>query len=68
VRAGMEHFLYKTFNYFHIAIWSCMKFEDVLEVLPMFIPENYLQQFVFIWGHEQCSKHLVKFPLNPIII
>jgi hypothetical protein len=33
-----------------------MKLEDVLEVLRMLIPKNYLQRFVFIWGHEQCSK------------
>jgi hypothetical protein len=33
-----------------------MKLEDVLEVLPMLILEFFLEQFVFIWGHEQCSK------------
>jgi len=38
------------------AIWSCIKFEDVLEVLPMFILEKFMDWFVFIWGHELCTK------------
>jgi hypothetical protein len=33
-----------------------MKLEDVLEVLSMFMPKNFMDWFVFIWGHEQCSK------------
>jgi hypothetical protein len=33
-----------------------MKFEDVLEVLPMLMLESFLDQFVFIWGREQCYK------------
>ncbi len=52
----MEHFLFMTFNYFYIGIWSYMKLEDVLEVLPMLVPKNLLDLFVFIWGREQCSK------------
>jgi hypothetical protein len=56
VRIRMEHFLSHVFKYFYIAIWFYMKLEDVLKVLPMFIPETFLERFVFIWGHEQCSK------------
>ncbi len=56
VRARVENFLNKAFQKFHIAIWSCMKLEDVLEVLPMLMPESFLDWFVFICGHEQCSK------------
>jgi hypothetical protein len=33
-----------------------MKLEDVLEVFPMLMPKSFLDRFVFIWGHEQCSK------------
>jgi hypothetical protein len=33
-----------------------MKLEDVLEGFPMLIPKTFLERFVFIWGHEQCSK------------
>jgi hypothetical protein len=33
-----------------------MKSEDVLEVLHMLILETFLEWFVFIWGHKQCSK------------
>jgi hypothetical protein len=56
IRVGMEHFFPTTFENFYIAIWSCMKLEDVLKVLPMLMLEKFLDQFVFIWGHEQCSK------------
>jgi hypothetical protein len=33
-----------------------MKLEDVLEVLPMLMPKNFMDQFIFIWGREQWSK------------
>jgi len=56
VKARVEDFLAKAFEKFYIAIWSCMKLEDVLEVFPMLMPENFMDQFVFIWGCEQCSK------------
>ncbi len=56
VRAGVENFLSKAFQKFHIAIWSCMKLDDVLEVLSMLMPKSFLDWFVFIWGCKQCSK------------
>jgi hypothetical protein len=56
VRAGVEDFLVKAFEKFYLAICFYMKLEDVLEVFPMFMPENFMDRFVFIWGHEQCSK------------
>jgi hypothetical protein len=49
IKVGVENFLNKAF---HIAIWSCMKLEDVLEVLPMLMLESFLNWFVFIWGCE----------------
>ncbi len=52
VRAGVEFFLSKTFQKFHIIIWSCMKLENVLKVLPMLMHESFLDWFVFFWGHE----------------
>ncbi len=52
IKIGIKIFLNKAFQKFHIAIWSYMKFEDILEVLPMFVLESSLEQFVFIWGHE----------------
>jgi hypothetical protein len=54
VKARMESFLMtKAFERFHVTkVWSCMKFEDVLEVLPMLIPKDFLSLFVFIWGCE----------------
>ncbi len=33
-----------------------MKLEDMLEIIPMLIPKKIVDQFVFIWGHEQCSN------------
>ncbi len=56
IKAKMENFMSKAFQKFHMAIWSCMKLEDVLEVFPMFMPKSFLYQFIFIWGREQCSK------------
>jgi hypothetical protein len=48
VKVGVEHFLFTLFNYFYITIWFSMKLEDALEVLPMLIPEFFLDWFVFI--------------------
>jgi hypothetical protein len=43
IKIGINIFLSKAFQKFHITIWSCMKFEDVLEVLPMFVLESFLE-------------------------
>jgi hypothetical protein len=53
IRVGVEHNLSNVFKNFYIAIWSCMKLEDVLEVLPILM---LVDEFVFIWGCEQCWK------------
>jgi hypothetical protein len=37
VNAKVEDFFAKAFEKNDITIWSCMKLEDVLEVLPMFM-------------------------------
>jgi hypothetical protein len=42
VKAGVEDFLAKAFEKNYIVIWSCMKLEDVLMVLPMLMPENFV--------------------------
>jgi hypothetical protein len=44
----VENFLAKAFKKFHNAIWSCMKLKDVLEVLPMLMLDNFVDQFVFL--------------------
>jgi hypothetical protein len=51
-KTRVEHFLSQAFKYFYIVIWFYMKLEDVLEVRPMLMPKNFLEQFVFIWGGE----------------
>jgi hypothetical protein len=27
----------------------------LMEILPILMPQVFVDQFVFIWGHEQCS-------------
>ncbi len=56
VKIRVEHFVSNVFKKFYIAIWSCMKLEDVLEIFPMLMLKKFMDEFVFIWGHEQCSK------------
>lgn len=55
VKVEMEHFIPMTFNYFYMGNGFCMKLEDVLEVFRVLMLENFLNQFIFIWGCEQCS-------------
>jgi hypothetical protein len=56
VRTGVEDFFAKTFEKNYVTIWPYMKLENMLEVLPMLMPENFVDQFFFILGCEQCSK------------
>jgi hypothetical protein len=42
VRAKVWDSLVKAFEKFYVTIWSCMKLEDVLEVLPMHMLENFM--------------------------
>jgi uncharacterized metal-binding protein len=64
----MQHFLSHAFKYFYIAIWFCMKLEDVLKVLIMLMSEYFLEWFVFICGCEQCSKMFGQIPpLVPLL-
>jgi ABC-type Zn2+ transport system substrate-binding protein/surface adhesin len=48
VKDEMENFMNKAFQKFHIAIWSYMKLEDVLEVFPMLMLKSFLYWFIFI--------------------
>jgi hypothetical protein len=57
-------FFVKEFEKIYITIWSCMKRQDVLEVLPMLMPKKFMDQFVFIWGCEQCSKMVSQISLG----
>jgi hypothetical protein len=42
VKTRMKHFLAHTFEKFYMAIWFCMKLEDVFEVLPMLIRNMFM--------------------------
>jgi hypothetical protein len=54
-KAKVQHFFTHAFKKFYIRIWSCMLIEDVMEVLTLLLLLDFIDQFVFIWGHEQCS-------------
>jgi hypothetical protein len=56
VKVRMKYFFAHAFENFCITIWSCMKLEVVLKVLPMLILDTFVDQFVFFGGCEQCSK------------
>jgi hypothetical protein len=31
-----------------------MLLENAFEILPLLMPKTLINQFVFVWGHEQC--------------
>jgi len=35
-----------------------MLLEDVMQVLPLLVSQEFADQFVFIWGCEQCTMTL----------
>jgi hypothetical protein len=49
-----------------------MLLEDVLEILPLLMPKTFINQFVFVWGREQCTittgqlTHLVYYYLRDL--
>ncbi len=38
-----------------------MLLEDVLEILPLLMPKTFVDQFMFVWGHEQCITTTSQF-------
>jgi hypothetical protein len=68
VRARVKKFLFNAFNYFYIAIWSCMKLEDVLQVLPNFIPKKFLEWFILYGDMNIVPRCSIKFISGPITI
>jgi hypothetical protein len=42
MRVGMKDFLVHAFEKNYIAIWSCMKLEDVFKVFPMLILDTFV--------------------------
>jgi len=55
---GVQHFFIHAFKNIYITIWFCMLIEDVMEILTLLLSHNFIEHFVFIWGHEQCSMTL----------
>jgi hypothetical protein len=55
MKVKMQHFLFGTFKKNYIMIWSCMLLENVMEVLHLLMPKKFVDQFLFIFGHEQCT-------------
>jgi hypothetical protein len=64
VKARVEDFFAKALENIYVAFWSFMKLEDVLEVFPMVMPKNFIDQFIFIWGCEQCFKMVGQISLE----
>ncbi len=31
-----------------------MLLENVFEIIPLLMPKTVVNQFMFLWGHEQC--------------
>jgi len=52
IYARVQNFLSQAFEHFYIVIWSCMLLEDVLEILALLMPKDFVDQFVFVWGCE----------------
>jgi len=67
IRVGVENFLSKAFQKFHITIWSCMKLVDLLEVLHVFMTESFWIDLFSFGDMNNVRKYLVKFHLGPII-
>jgi hypothetical protein len=57
-RTKIQHFLTHAFKKFYTGIWSCMLIEDVMEVFTLLLSQDFIDHFVFIWGHEQCLMTL----------
>jgi hypothetical protein len=57
-RTIIQHFLMHAFEKFYIGIYSYMLIEDVMEVFALLLPQDFIDQFVFIWGREQCLMTL----------
>jgi hypothetical protein len=50
VRARVKFFLTTTFQKNYVVIWFCMKLEDVLEVLPLLMPNVFFGLIHFHLG------------------
>ncbi len=68
IRARVEHNLSNVFKNFYIAIWSCMKLEDVLEVLPMLMLKIFWMNLFLFGDVNNVRRHLVKLLWGPITI
>jgi len=66
VRVGVENFHAMALKKFYIVIWSCMKLEDVLEVLPIFMLEFFWIDSFSFGDMNNVLKCLVK--LHPQIL
>jgi hypothetical protein len=62
-KVGVQHFLAQAFKRFYIVVWPYMLIEDVMEIFILLLLQDFIDQFVFIWGREQCSMTLSQFTL-----
>ncbi len=45
----------------YITIWFCMLLEDMMQVLPLLMPQVFVDQLVFIWRCKKCTRMLDQF-------
>jgi hypothetical protein len=55
------NFVFQVFKKIEIVICSCMLLENVMQVFHLLLPHILVDQFVFIWGHEQWTRTLGQF-------
>jgi hypothetical protein len=64
VRTEIQHFFTYAIKKFYFGIWFCMLIEDAMEVLTLLLRQDFIDQFVFIWGCEQCLMTSSQFMIE----
>jgi hypothetical protein len=67
-RVGVQHVFFLAFKKSHVAIWSYMLLEDVMQIFPLLVLQRFVDQFVLICGCEQCTRTLGQFTIRTHII
>jgi len=57
-RCGLLKFFALVFKEFQVVIWFCMLLKDIHELLPLFMPKQFICKFTFVWGRNKCSQTL----------
>jgi hypothetical protein len=55
-KARVQHFYFKYSKKVILQFGLYMLLKDVMQVFLLLIPQIFIDQFVFIWGCEQCAR------------